>query len=91
MHLDAELIGEVSPRPHVVVAKVPMHIQSPVYQFANAAKESNRSFWDHMPPFKPEIDEVAYQVESVALASYFFNPFEKGALSLPRCFCIRCA
>ena len=88
MHLDSEFISEVPFGPHVVVAKVPVHIQSAIDQFRDATQEAHASLWDHMAPFEPEIKEVADQVKTITFPADLFNPFEEYAFPVPRCFSI---
>ena len=84
MDVDPEFVGEVTAGPHVVVAEVPVHLQPPVHQLADAPQQTHGALGHHVSPFEPEVDEVADQVQAVSLAAHGIQPPQEFPLPLPR-------
>ena len=77
-----QFICEVPTGPHVVVAEVPMDVHAAIHQFSHPAQQPHGTFGHHMPPFKPEVDEVPHQVQGFALATDRVEPCQKNPLAL---------
>ena len=78
-----ELIGEVPPRPHIVIAQMPVDIKPTVGQFSDAPQQPNRPFGNDMFPLKPEVDQITDQVQGLSLASHLVQPTQEHPFPLP--------
>ena len=63
MDIRPELFGEVALHPHVVVADKVVDFDPHIGQFAEFAEDAAVALRDGLPVFKPEVKNIAQQVE----------------------------
>ena len=77
MDFCAELFGEVVVHPHVVVADKVVDFDAQIGQFAEFAQQAAIAFGNGLPIFKPEVKNIAQQVEFGDIGFDLVQPMDK--------------
>ncbi len=81
VNLRPELFGEIPLHPHVVIADKIMDFDTHIGQFAEFAEDAAIAFGNGLPVLKPEVKDIAHQIEFGDIRLDLFEPPHKMAFA----------
>jgi len=82
MNGDSALFCQVTLHPHVMVAWKDMHCDAPVSQGRQSAEKPGEPFWNHLPVFPPEVEDIAKQPDRFRISRDPVEPLNSALFAL---------